>query len=275
MTLDTALAITTGEGWAYAAGHVMNPPPAGPDIFVMGVDIDDPQSPWSYAYDGGGGPDFARGIAYGADGNIYVSGVSYLPDSAGTALGVISLTAQGAYRWAYLDTGGRALALNIGGEIAVDPEGNSYVAGMLAGTAQTHMDAAVLSLTSGGTLRWRYTYARPDTGMDMLSSITRGPDGNLYACGLTGDPPSSDWLVVSLSPSGAVNEATGAGVTAHRPTLIVDAMNLAGTGPTTVVLDATGRIVARGELPAARLAALRSGVYFLRSGRDRHKLVKP
>jgi hypothetical protein len=113
--------------------------------------------------------------------------------------------------------------------------------------------------------------------MDMLGSITRGSSGALYACGLTDDPPNSDWLVVSLDPAPAVAEPAAA---QHReaavvPTLFWDEIRLSGAEPeATALFDAAGRVVARGELRGPRLAALPPGVYVLVSGAQRTRLAK-
>jgi len=292
--LDSAVAVTVGpDGWVYAAGHVFSP--SGPDIAVMAVNPDTPAVNWFRTYDFGGVGDMARGVAATSDGNVYVSALTWLPDSAGMAFLVLGIDHEGDLRWTYSDTGLRAMAPNIASGITTDPDGNVYASGMVAGDANTHMDAAVVSLSSAGDLRWRYIYARSDTGMDMLGSIERGPDGNLYACGLTGDPPNSDWLVVSLTAAGAVRE-----IRAGRPeskfsvsTFLDDVIAVRCSAPRAEPLratlcDASGRLVAaldasssqvRTEFRDERISRLGSGVYLLRleAGREsaQFKLIKP
>jgi hypothetical protein len=230
----------------------------GADIAVMPFDTAGMARGWVYFYDHARQMDQARAILYGPDRNIYVAGFSVLSDSGGTGFVVLSLTSGGQFRWAYVDTGGRAAALNMCGDLAADEAGNIYACGMLAGTETTHTDAAIVSLTSGGSVRWKYLYARPDTGMDYFGSIACGPDGNPYACGTTGDPPAAaDWIIVSLSSSGAVLEERHSPIAVRQQPSIVREIRASGAGRMeSGVFDVSGRRVNAG----GRLAP---GVYLV------------
>jgi hypothetical protein len=107
-------------------------------------------------------------------------------------------------------------------------------------------------------VRWKYLYARPDTGMDYFGSIACGPDGNLYACGTTGDPPAAaDWIVVSLSSSGAVLEERRSSVAGrHQPSITRELLAADIERMTSRLFDVSGRRVRA----AGRLA---SGVYLV------------
>lgn len=291
---DTGIAVALGaDGRLYAAGH-MDRGATGADIAVTRFDTANMARGWIHFYDHARQMDQARALLCGSDSNTYVAGFSVLSDSGGVAFLVFSLDDRGQLRWVYADTGAHAAAFNIASGLASDEAGNIYACGILAGTESTRMDAAVVSLSSGGALRWKYTYARSDTGMDNLGSIACGPDGHLYACGTTGDPPNSDWLVVSLTATGAVRE-----VSTGRPesrfsvaTLLGNAIEVRCSAPLVEPLraalhDASGRAVAtfaiqpssRMTLRDSRLAELGSGVYMLRlqAGREsaQFKLVKP
>lgn len=278
---DTAVAVAVGsDGNVYAAGH-MDMGATGPDIVVISLDTSlNFSQRWFYSYDHAGGIDQTQALLCGRDGNVYVAGLSFLADSAGVAFIVLSLTGDGQFRWVYSDTGGRAAAFNIASGLAEDADGNIYACGTLAGTESTHMDAVVTSLTASGERRWRYLFAGPDTVADNFSSIAFGPDGNLYACGTTGDPPNSDWVVVSLTTAGAVAErqtADGIRHTASAVTVFRDRIALHprgfGTAEVTVRLrDVTGRTVLaqRARVSSDRLvlddpalAMLSPGAYFL------------
>ncbi len=292
---DSGVAVTVGtDGWVYMAGH-MDRGATGADIVVTRYDTAFTRRGWTYFYDRAGQMDQARALLYGPDGNTYVAGFSVLSDSGSVAFTVFSLDNRGQLRWAYEDTGAHAAAFNIASGLASDEAGNIYACGMLAGSESTRIDAAVVSLSSDGALRWKYLYARPDTGMDNLGSIARGPDGHLYACGTTGDPPNSDWLVVSLTTTGAVREAhTG------RPesrlsvsTFLGDVIRVRSSAPSDELMeaslfDASGRVVLTASLRPAlgqielrdgRLSRLGAGVYLLRlnsgNGSAQFKLVKP
>ncbi len=255
---DTAVAVTVGSnGRVYAAGHVNNVA-TGADIAVVSVNTDSVADNWTYYYDYGGQMDQAQAILYGPDGNVYVSGLGVLSDSGGTAFIVISLTGTGQFRWVYADTGGHAAAFNIAGEMAADDAGNIYACGMLAGTETTYTDAAVVSLTSAGALRWKYLYAGPDTVRDNLGSIVFGPDGHLYACGTTGDPPNSDWIVIALNTSGGVAEEFHAPLRSPgRPSITHELPLDDSERRSAAVFDVTGRRVRTGRLA--------TGVYLIRN----------
>jgi hypothetical protein len=265
----------------------------GPDIAVVSIDTA-PLSPrWLYTYDYAGGIDHAQAMLCGNDGNIYVAGYGSLPESPGVAFIVLSVTRDGDFRWAFADTGAHAGALNVAAGLAQDASGNIYACGQLAGSESTRMDAAVISLTPGGAERWRYLYAGPDTVGDNFGSIALGTDGNLYACGTTGDPPNADWLVVSLSEDGTGVELRrqGTGLPAHAATFFRDRIAVLVSPALAHSLDvrlydATGRSIIKRTLSphkgcvtldSPELASLAPGCYFLDlgPGLPRLKLVKP
>jgi hypothetical protein len=276
---DTAVAVAVGsDGNVYAAGH-MNMGATGSDIAVVSIDTNLFSQRWFYSYDHAGGMDRVQALLCGRDGNVYVAGFSFLADSVGVAFIVLSLTGDGQFRWVYSDTGGRAAAFNVASGLAEDADGNVYACGMLAGTESTRMDAVVTSLTSGGGLRWRYLFAGPDTVADNFGSIAAGPDGNLYACGTTGDPPNSDWVVVSLTASGAVaeprtetSEPAFRATTLFRDRIALYPPGFAAAEATARLRDVAGRTVLaqRARVSSGRvlldepaLAMLGPGAYFL------------
>ena len=291
---DSARAIAVGsDGRVYVCGHSRG---AGTDLDFATICLDpsDGSEMWVHRYDGPGNSyDVASSLVAGE--GVYVGGISTLAGSFATAFTVLALTDSGTERWVYCDTGGRAAALNIVAALAQDQSGNLYAAGEMAGTETTRYDAVVTSLTGSGTLRWRYMYAGPDTVTDYFSSVTVGPDGNIYASGTTGDPPDSDWLVVSLTQSGAVREtrpvvrkqAFAAG------TVFRDEIHIRCAAPSdnplhVALSDILGRTVFERKLAATpqqvalrneSLRRLGAGLYFLRLETDKTlsqiKLIKP
>ena len=290
---DAAVAVSVGkDGSIYAAGN-MDMGSTGPDIAVVSMDANPFSLGWVYTYDYAGGKDHAQAMLCGNDGNIYVAGYGSLPESAGVAFIVLSVTRDGDFRWAFADTGARAAALNLAAGLAQDASGNIYACGQLAGSKSTRMDAAVISLTPAGAERWRYLYAGPDTVGDNLASIALGPDGNLYACGTTGDPPNADWLVVSLAEDGTGVElrTPRTELPAHAATFFRDRITVQLSPALTRDLnsrlyDAAGRSILKQTLTphdgcvtldSPELARLAPGCYFLDvgQGHNRLKLVKP
>jgi len=93
-------------------------------------------------------------------------------------------------------------SLDYAADIAVDAEGNVYVAGGSVGDT-TSLDFAVVSVSPAGSLRWVYRYNQQGMSQDIARSVIVGDDGNIYAAGMSGSSrPTYDVLVVSLTPEG-------------------------------------------------------------------------
>ncbi|UCG43331.1 MAG: SBBP repeat-containing protein [candidate division WOR-3 bacterium] len=92
-------------------------------------------------------------------------------------------------------------SLDYAADIAVDRDGNVYVAGASVGDT-TSKDFVVLSISPGDSLRWVYRYNQQGRSQDIARSVVVGEDGNIYAAGTTGNWPYMDLLAVSLSPEG-------------------------------------------------------------------------
>jgi len=158
---------------------------------------------WIYRYNGPGDSiDFAKAIVYGADGNIYVVGQSYVNSTNGWDFTVIGLTSTGTERWVYTYNG-PANSNEQARSIVYGADGNIYVAGISIGIG-TGVDLAVISLTSSGTERWVYTYNGLNNNKDEAHSIVYGADGNIYVAGevYTSNSNYQDFTVISLTSSG-------------------------------------------------------------------------
>lgn len=155
---------------------------------------------WVYSYNGpANGPDLAKSIVMGADGNLYAAGLSW---GSGTSLdfAVISLTSSGGERWVYRYDG-PANWLDLANWIATGADSNVYAAGVSYG--MTGDDFTIISLTSQGGERWVYRYNGPGDGWDEAYSVGMGTDDNIYAAGRsTGSGTSYDFTVISLDTSG-------------------------------------------------------------------------
>jgi len=156
---------------------------------------------WVYRDDGpGNDADRANSLVYGADGNIYIAGMSCDIDTS-YDFTVISLIPTCNRRWEYRYNGqtndwGEAYSLVYGAD------GNIYIAGYTAGIG-TYSDFTVISLTSTGAQRWVYRYNGPGNGSDGAYSLVYGADGNIYIAGSsTGIGTYSDFTVISLTSAG-------------------------------------------------------------------------
>jgi hypothetical protein len=276
---DTAWAMRLSDnGKLYVVGH-SNGGATGTDLVVICLNAADGNEEWVYRRDGGSnGFDLGTSIACGPHGEIYAGGMT-MADS-GFSFTVVSLTAQGGEDWVFRDTGGHAQALNIAAALVCDDSGNVYAGGEIAGTESTYTDATVISLARDGAKRWRYDYAGPGRFRDNFGSLARGPDGNIYACGTTGEPPNCDWVVVSLTAAGAVAEpqtANGIRHTVSATTVFRDNIVVNLNRPPAPTLrfrlcDVAGRVVVAGRASASGgrvvlrdpgLARLGTGCYFL------------
>ena len=179
-------------GWRYDTG-------TGDDIIVISLNPDGDTN-WTYVYNGpGNGNDRANAVTCGADGNLYVAGVS---DGGSTSndFTVISVDTNGVQRWVYTRSGQMpgyyndvAMAVIYGGD------GNIYAAGILC--EYGYEDYTVISLTSTGSERW--AYIRDISDWDTACGLVWGADGNIYVTGWSRGPGYDlDFRLVGLRPDG-------------------------------------------------------------------------
>jgi uncharacterized delta-60 repeat protein len=198
--LDEAYSIAAGpDSNLYAAGY-SDGGPTHRDLVVVSLTASGAER-WVYRYDGPVNyEDYALSIVVGSDGNIYAAGYS---DGSGNGgdLTVVSLTASGAERWVYRYNG-PADTTDWAESIIMGSDGNLYAAGYSDGSGNGG-DFTVVSLTASGAERWVYQYDGPGDWADIAYSIVMGPDGNIYAAGVSdGGGTFFDWAVLSLSDVG-------------------------------------------------------------------------
>jgi hypothetical protein len=191
MTRDNAGNVYVA-GWRYDTG-------TGDDIIVISLSPDGDTN-WTYVYNGpGNGNDSAGAIVCGADGNLYVAGVS---EGAGTHndFTVISLDANGGQRWIYTRSGQMSGYYNdFAAAVIYGGDGNVYACGCLC--EYGYEDYVVISLTSLGSERWAYIV--DISSRDMARGLCWGADGNIYVTGWSRNPGGSlDFRLVGLSPNG-------------------------------------------------------------------------
>ncbi len=158
---------------------------------------------WVYSYNGpGNGYDCANALAYGADGNIYVAGMSQDSSNSGDFV-VLGLTSSGTERWVYRRTA-QVNAFDEAYSIVFGGDGNVYAAGTrFRGPQWYQYDFTVVSLTTAGSERWTYRNTGPGDGDDVASALVWGEDGSIYAAGSScGWLPYGDFAVIRLTSSG-------------------------------------------------------------------------
>jgi uncharacterized delta-60 repeat protein len=199
---DDAYSITYGaDGNIYVAGMSYN---FLSDIIVISLTAGGNQR-WIYRYNGpGNNEDIAYSIIYGLDDNLYVAGKS---EGYGTEedLVLISLTPSGSERWVYRYNGS-GISGDIAYSVVYGSDGNIYSAGR-TNNIGTHADFTLVSLTSTGSERWIYKYNGSSNQGDEARSLVNGPDGNIYAAGLSNDSLTYvDLTVISLDPTIGIEE---------------------------------------------------------------------
>lgn len=187
------------DGYIYVAGVAADD--TDTDILVIKLNKSGVQE-WVYSFEGQPGQMAeVSDIQVGSDGNIYVSGTT------GNASGdrkftVLSVDAQGNFRWAYVyDETGHYISEAYG--LVYDENGRVYAAGM------ADYDFFVAGINaSNGEQDWIYwfdggcSYAMCD---DEAWAITLGDDGNIYTAGYTTESSDKQLTLVSLSDDGHQN----------------------------------------------------------------------
>lgn len=127
--------------------------------------------------------DDASAVATDANGNIYVTGRTYVGGYAGTAsVFVRSFDPNGQHRWTrqfgtdYYDAGL---------SIATDTNGNVVATGYVNWTVNGYGDAFVRSYDSNGTLNWAHQFGT--SGDERAAGIATGAYGRVYTFGTTDD----------------------------------------------------------------------------------------
>jgi hypothetical protein len=257
---------------------------------------------WAARYNGPlGGYDRTYALVLDSSCNVYVAGYSY---GIGTEADIttIKYDSSGNEKWVARHDG-PASGSDVAFDVALDANGNVYVAGFSSGIG-TYGDYTVVKYDSLGNQRWVERYDGPGNNWDVIDEITLDNEGNIY---VTGSSVSSginfDYATLKYAQVGVVaeNQLTlydaGFSLTAtpnpfHKSTQIrftrqdspsleqgLRNSNFGERKQSLEVYDATGRLVRSFDLEscvtdnASRIIwdgtdqfhrKLSSGVYFLR-----------
>jgi len=144
--------------------------------------------------------DDADAIAIDAVGNAYVTGLSGqnspIPDMA-----TIKYTSNGVRQWiTYYDGPGKKD--DTANAIAVDSQGNVFVAGASLGVSSKH-DFVVVKYNRDGIRQWIDRYNGPGNGEDMAIDLALDGQGNLFVAGNSeGVGTASDFAVMKYNLAG-------------------------------------------------------------------------
>ncbi len=219
-----------GDGNIYVAGYsqaawgsAVRPFSAYEDGFACKLNSDGELQWLTFLGSGGNGTgngaDFAWAIAVGGDGAVYVGGesdytwqgtsVPVRPHTAGNYDGFVAgLNSSGVLQWnTFLGASGKDEIFGI----AVDADGNSYVAGRSSAGWQgssppvrsfsTADDAFAAKLDPSGVLQWNTFLG--GSGSDGAYGITRDGEGNLLLTGFSGTTWQGDSDPVRSYSSGS------------------------------------------------------------------------
>ena len=139
---------------------------------------------WTRRWDGPSHDlDGAMRMALSPDGKAaYLTGVSRRSGQNDWALVKLS-TSSGKVQWART-LGGSAHGNDLTTGVGVDAAGNVVVSGDLVGTAHG-ADAALVSWSPAGKLRWKYLYDGAAHGSDLFYDVVVQADGSAYATGIS------------------------------------------------------------------------------------------
>ncbi|WP_437524452.1 SBBP repeat-containing protein [Sorangium sp. So ce726] len=184
-----------GSGNVYVAGNaygaLAGPDGGESDAFVRKLDAHG-SVVWTQRF-GTSSDDQAKGVAVDGSGNVYVAGTTWGGlEGASGGFGdafVRKLDASGATLWTRQLATWRSESANA---LAVDGQGNAYVAGTSYGNGQNTGEAFVTKIDTNGAPAWTQLFGGPDE--DEAMAVAVDGSGDAYVGGYTsgGVVPDSD-----------------------------------------------------------------------------------
>ncbi len=147
---------------------------------------------WAARYDGPVDDDWdvAYAIAVDAQGNVYVTGESWVSKAVGSAYCTIKYDTNGNQLWVARYNGSDFW--EIARAIALDAQGNVYVTGWSTGISGRSNYATVKYDTNGNQL-WTARYYGPAPKLDEANAIAVDASGNVYVTGRSANGTYTDY----------------------------------------------------------------------------------
>ncbi|MCI0338083.1 MAG: SBBP repeat-containing protein [Acidobacteria bacterium] len=160
-------------------------------------------SQWVARYNGPRGNDSAKDIAVDRQGNVYVTGKSFIAGFPSPAAYLtIKYSSDGREQWTARYGGATSLA-DEGWAIAVDDAGNVYVTGGSWGT-DTSLDYATVKYSADGSQQWVARYNGPGSGVDVATAIAIDSSSNVYVTGFSNAAGNNaDYATIKYNSNGA------------------------------------------------------------------------
>jgi uncharacterized delta-60 repeat protein len=194
----TAIAVD-GSGNVYVTGGSAGSATNGDYVTIKYDSLGRAQ--WTSRYSSAGSNvDEGRSVAVDGSGNVYVTGVlAYSEGGTSDDFGTIKYDSAGTEQWVQIYDGPAHIA-DEAFSIAVDANGNSYVAGYSHGLT-SGSDLTSVKYNTDGVQQWVQAFNGPANSTDTGFDIGLDAEGNIYVSGgSTGAATSVDYVVVKYSP---------------------------------------------------------------------------
>lgn len=197
---DEGVSLTVDDsGNIYTCGY-KNLSAANPDYLVIKY-LPDGTVAWLQTYNSASNAqDYAADIKVDIDGNVYVTGSSYVtPDFD---YYTIKYNSQGVLQWGRRYHGG--VGDDNANALTLDADGNVYVTGKSKGTG-TNSDILTIKYSATGSVLWSTRSNGGSNGNDEGIDITTDVNGNIIACGYLSYLFSNENMaVIKYDPSGNI-----------------------------------------------------------------------
>lgn len=180
------------SGNLYIAGRKVNATSA--DFVLIKTDADGNMI-WSKIYDSGNNEQ-AHGVAVDDAGYIYISGFSM--NQSGSDILTLKYDVSGTLLWSKTYDSGSDDAMT-GHGVAVDPQGDVYVAGYTTVTAPAG-EYVIIKYDSDGNVLWTKTNASDNT--DPTASIATNVSGSVYLLGTYLSTDNYDYMIAKYDSKG-------------------------------------------------------------------------
>lgn len=195
---DEALAIAVGnDGRVIVAGYSQGAGASNPDFTTIAYS-NEGVSLWTNHFNGTGN-DFARNVAVGADGTVFVTGQSW-GAASGYDCATVAYSGNGVPLWTNRYDGQFGEEMPMG--ISVGSNGNVVVTGNSQGNGGPQ-DFVTLAYSAAGVPLWTNRYNGPADNHDSAMAVAQNASGNLFVTGYSyatnGTP---DYLTIAYSAGG-------------------------------------------------------------------------